>query len=40
MNLVWGFEFLPALDPASGESIYPSLDDYTTVCHLKIVCLQ
>lgn len=30
MNLIWGFEFLPAVDSQTGEAVYPDLNDYTS----------
>ena len=30
-NLIWAFDFLPAIDPVTGKEVYPDLNDYTEV---------
>ncbi|PFH53127.1 hypothetical protein AMATHDRAFT_45749 [Amanita thiersii Skay4041] len=38
-NLIWGFDFLPAIDPKTGEEVYPDLDNYTPgITATPIVC--
>ncbi|KAH7886506.1 cytochrome P450 [Phlebopus sp. FC_14] len=29
MNFIWAFEFLPALDPATGQEVPPNMEDYS-----------
>ncbi|KAA1473594.1 cytochrome P450 [Dentipellis sp. KUC8613] len=41
MNLLWAFDFLPAIDPATKQPVKPSLDNYTkgvTLTPLPFTC--
>lgn len=35
-NFIWGFDFLPAIDPDTGKEVYPDLDDYDEVSRSSI----